>query len=130
MPNQDVAVNYEYRKIGSQIIFNSNGGTPEPETLVGTAGNPVTSLLPTTTRYGYIFKGWSAVNDWEHPQFISSLPPVYPETPVTYYAIFEADPSIKFNYTVEHSNASGDIMFASNTLEGAYSCLLYTSRCV
>mgnify|MGYP001044422380 FL=1 len=121
MPNQDVAVNYEYRKIGSQIIFNSNGGTPEPETLVGTAGNPVTSLLPTTTRYGYIFKGWSAVNDWEHPQFISSLPPVYPETPVTYYAIFEADPSIKFNYTVEHSNASGDIMFASNTLEGAYS---------
>lgn len=46
---------------------------------------------------------------------------MYPETPVTYYAIFEADPSIKFNYTVEHSNASGDIMFASNTLEGAYS---------
>ena len=121
MPNQDVAVNYEYRKVGSQIIFNSNGGTPEPETLIGTAGNPVNALLPTTTRYGYIFKGWSTVNDWDHPQIIDRLPSVYPETPVTYYAIFEADPNVKFNYTVEHSNAAGDIMFASNTLENAYS---------
>ena len=121
MPNQDVAVNYEYQKVGSQIIFNSNGGTPEPETLVGTAGNPVNSLLPTTTRYGYIFKGWSSVNDWDNPQFIDRLPAVYPETPVTYYAIFEADPSVKFNYTVEHSNVSGDIMFDTNTLDSAYS---------
>ena len=39
----------------------------------------------------------------------------------SYYAIFEADPSVKFNYTVEHSNVSGDIMFASNTLDSAYS---------
>lgn len=121
MPNQDVAVSYEYQKVGSQIIFNSNGGTPEPETLVGTAGNPVNSLIPTTTRYGYIFKGWSTVNDWDNPQFIDRLPAVYPETPVTYYAIFEADPSVKFNYTVEHSNVSGDIMFAANTLDSAYS---------
>ena len=121
MPNQDVAVSYEYQKIGSQIIFNSNGGTPEPETLVGTAGNPVNSLLPTTTRYGYIFKGWSSVNDWDNPQFIDRLPAVYPELPVTYYAIFEADPNVKFNYTVEHSNASGDIMFETNTLDSAYS---------
>lgn len=121
MPNQDVAVNYEYQKVGSQIIFNSNGGTPEPETLVGTAGNPVNSLLPTTTRYGYIFKGWSPVNDWDHPQIIDRLPAVYPETPITYYAIFEADPSVKFNYTVEHSNVSGDIMFDTNTMDSAYS---------
>ena len=70
MPNQDVAVNYEYQKIGSQIIFNSNGGTPEPETLVEQQAIRSTSLLPTTTRYGYIFKGMELVNDWEHPQFI------------------------------------------------------------
>ena len=121
MPNQDVTVNYEYRKVGSQIIFDSNGGTPEPPALVGTAGSPVNALLPTTSRYGYIFKGWSRVNDWQNPQFITSLPAVYPSAPVTYYAIFEADPNVTFNYTVEHTNQSGDIVFNTTSMENAYS---------
>lgn len=121
MPNQDVEVEYEYRKIASRIDFNSNGGTPEPEPLVGTAGNPITSLLPSTSRYGYLFKGWSKTNDWQNPQWVTSLPAVYPESPITYYAIFEADPSIKFNYTVEHSNQTGDIVFDTNTMNEAFS---------
>lgn len=114
MPNQDVTVNYGYRKIAAQIIFNSNGGTPEPPTLVGTAGGPVSALLPTTSRYGYTFKGWSSVNDWKHPQFVKGLPSVFPLVPVTYYAIFEADPTIRFNYTVEHTNQLGNIVFDPN----------------
>ncbi len=121
MPGQEVIVNYEYQKESSQIIFQANGGTPEPPALSGTAGSPVTALLPATSRYGYIFKGWSTVNDREHPQFISALPSVYPSTPVTYYAIFEPDPEVKFNLTVEYTDSAGNLVFQSNTIENAYS---------
>ena len=121
MPSQDVEVEYEYRKIASRIDFNSNGGSPEPEPLVGTAGSPITALLPSTSRYGYLFSGWSSTNDWQNPQWVTALPAVYPESPLTYHAIFEADPSVKFNYTVEHTNQAGDIIFDINTINDAYS---------
>lgn len=121
MPNQDVEVEYEYRKIASRIDFNSNGGTPEPEPLIGTAGSPITAILPSTSRYGYVFKGWSSTNDWSNPQWITSLPQVYPVSPLMYHAIFAADPSIKFNYTVQHTNQSGNIVFDINTINDAYS---------
>ena len=75
MPNQDVTVYYELSKIESKIIFESNGGTPEPPTLTGTYNEPVNALLPTISRYGYVFKGWSSnPPDSPHgPNYISCL---------------------------------------------------------
>ena len=61
------------------------------------------------------------MNDWNNPSIITGLPSVFPETPVTYYAVFEPDPNVKFNYTVEYSNRNGDIVFQSDTEENAYS---------
>lgn len=123
MPNQDVTVYYELSKIESKIIFESNGGTPEPPTLTGTYNEPVNALLPTISRYGYVFKGWSSnPPDSPHgPNYISKLPDKYPFSPVTYYAIFEADPNVKFNYTVEHENQSGTVVFKTTTQENKYS---------
>lgn len=121
MPNQDVTIDYEYRKVDSSINFEANGGTPQPPSLTGMAGNSINALMPSVSRYGYVFRGWSTVNDWEHPDFITGLPAVYPETPVTYYAVFEPDPGVKFNYTVEYSNQNGDIVFQTGTEENAYS---------
>ena len=121
MPNQDVTIDYEYRKVDSSIQFEANGGTPQPPSLTGMAGNSINALMPSVSRYGYIFRGWSTVNDWDNPDFITGLPAVYPETPVTYYAVFEPDPNVKFNYTVEYSNQSGDTVFQTGTAENAYS---------
>ncbi|RHB48083.1 hypothetical protein DW886_04645 [Enterocloster aldenensis] len=123
MPDQDVTVYYELSKIESKIMFESNGGTPQPPTLTGTYNEPVNALLPTISRYGYIFKGWSTnPPDSPHgPSYISKLPDTYPFWPVTYYAIFEADPNVKFDYTVEHENQSGTVVFKSTTQENKYS---------
>lgn len=121
MPNQDVTIDYEYRKVDSSINFEANGGTPTPPSLTGMAGNSVNALLPSVSRYGYLFRGWSTVNDWNNPNFITGLPAVFPDTPITYYAIFESDPNVKFNYTVEYSNQNGSIVFQTNTSENAYS---------
>ncbi|MEY8352890.1 InlB B-repeat-containing protein [Lachnospiraceae bacterium 54-53] len=121
MPGQDVVVTYEYTRMDASIAFVVNGGTPQPEILTGTAGNSVNALLPNVSRYGYIFKGWSKVNSQTGPEYISSLPAVYPEEPVAYYAIWEADPEVKFNYTVDYTNQSGSIVFQSTTMEKACS---------
>ncbi|WP_349769081.1 hypothetical protein [Hungatella sp.] len=121
MPNQDVTIDYEYRKVNSSIRFEANGGTPQPPSLTGTAGSNVNAMMPRVSRYGYVFRGWSSVNDWNNPSIIGGLPSVFPETPVTYYAVFEPDPNVKFNYTVEYSNRNGDIVFQSDTEENAYS---------
>ena len=121
MPAQEVVISYQYAKSKSTISFQANGGTPQPPMLEGKAGFPVNSLLPGISRYGYLFRGWSTVNDWENPDFIAGLPAVFGEAPVTYYAVFEPDPSVKFNYTVEYSNQAGDIIFQTGTAENAYS---------
>ncbi|WP_024291608.1 InlB B-repeat-containing protein [Lacrimispora indolis] len=121
MPGQDVMVTYEYTRINASIAFVVNGGTPQPEILTGTAGNSVNALLPNVTRYGYVFKGWSKVNSQSGPEYISSLPAVYPEDPVTYYAIWESDPNVKFDYTVDYTNQNGSIVFQTTTTENTYS---------
>jgi uncharacterized repeat protein (TIGR02543 family) len=121
MPGQEVVVTYEYTRIDASIAFVVNGGTPQPQTLVGTAGNSVNALLPSVSRYGYVFKGWSKVNSQTSPEYITSLPALYPENPVTYYAIWEADPGVKFDYTVDYTNQNGSIVFQSATTANTYS---------
>ena len=121
MPGQDVMVTYEYTRIAASIAFVVNGGTPQPETLTGTAGNSVNALLPNVTRYGYVFKGWSKVNNQTSPEYISTLPALYPEEPVTYYAIWESDSNVKFDYTVDYTNQNGSIVFQTTTTENTYS---------
>jgi uncharacterized repeat protein (TIGR02543 family) len=121
MPGQDVVVTYEYTRIDASIAFVVNGGTPQPQTLAGTAGNSVNALLPSVSRYGYVFKGWSKVNSQTSPEYITSLPALYPENPVTYYAIWEADPGVKFDYTVDYTNQNGSIVFQSATTANTYS---------
>ncbi|WP_442913826.1 MucBP domain-containing protein, partial [Lacrimispora sp.] len=121
MPGQDVVVTYECTRIDASIAFVVNGGTPQPQTLAGTAGNSVNALFPSVSRYGYVFKGWSKVNSQTSPEYISSLPAVYPESPVTYYAIWESDPGVKFDYTVDYTNQNGSIVFQSTTTANTYS---------
>lgn len=121
MPDNDVTVSYEYRRVDSGIIFQVNGGTPQPRELKGMPGTPINGLLPNVSQYGYIFRGWSKTNDKESTDFVTELPSVYPETPETYYAVFQPDSSVKFNYTVEYTNQSGDIVFQTNTRKKAYS---------
>lgn len=121
MPGQDVVVTYEYTRLDASIAFVVNGGTPQPEILTGIAGNSVNALLPNVSRYGYIFKGWSRENSQTSPDYISSLPAVYPEAPVTYYAIWEPDQAVKFDYTTDYTNQNGSIVFQSTTIEQAHS---------
>lgn len=121
MPGQEVTVYYEYDREPSQLIFVPNGGTPAPPVLSGLAGNPVTAKMPVISRYGYIFKGWTEDASVEHPVIITSLPAAYPLSPKTYYAVFEPDPSVKFNLTVEYTDTTGNLMFQTNTIENAYS---------
>ncbi|MGL6216630.1 MAG: hypothetical protein ACRC36_01245, partial [Lacrimispora sphenoides] len=121
MPGQDVVVTYEYTRIDASIAFVVNGGTPQPQTLAGTAGNSVNALLPSVSRYGYVFKGWSKVNSQSSPEYITSLPAVYPENPVTYYAVWESDSGVKFDYTVDYTNQNGSIVFQSTTTANTYS---------
>ena len=121
MPGQDVVVTYEYTRIDASIAFVVNGGTPQPQTLAGMAGNSVNALLPSVSRYGYVFKGWSKVNSQTSPEYITSLPSVYPEDPVTYYAIWEPDTNVKFDYTVDYTNQNGSIVFQSTTTANTYS---------
>ena len=77
--------------------------------------------MPSISRYGYRFIGWSTVNDRENPQVIDSLPSVFPENPLTYYAIFMPDSNVKFDYTVDYTNEDGSVIFQSTTSEDAYS---------
>jgi uncharacterized repeat protein (TIGR02543 family) len=42
------------------VTYNANGGTVSSETAAGGAGNPIT--LPTPTRTGYTFNGWTVTD--------------------------------------------------------------------
>ena len=121
MPGQDVTIIYEYTRNNGSIAFEANGGTPQPQILTGSIGENVNALLPSISRYGYRFIGWSTVNDRENPQIIDSLPSVFPENPLTYYAIFMPDSNVKFDYTVDYTNEDGSVIFQSTTSEDAYS---------
>gem|GEM_PF-4895571 len=61
------------------------------------------------------------MNSQTSPVYISSLPAVYPESPVTYYAVWEADPGVTFDYTVDYTNQNGSIVFQSTTTANTYS---------
>ncbi len=118
MPKYDVEVIYEMKKIETSLFFVSNGGTPEPPTLTGVIGSPVTSSIPVISKYGYDFKGWSP--DTHYNSYISSLPPVFDVWNHTYYAHFVPNDT-KFHYTVEHESQSGKVVFAEDTLGREYS---------
>lgn len=120
MPAQDVVVTYEYKKTEASITFYANGGSPQPEKLTGTAGESVNALLPSISRYGYRFEGWSRVDDRENPDLITALPSVFPADPVSYYAIFVPDPLVKFGYAVDYTNQDGSIVFQTTAAEHAY----------
>lgn len=121
MPGLDVVITYEYTRASGSIVFEANGGTPQPQALTGTAGDSVNALLPSISRYGYQFIGWSTVNDRDNPSLITGLPSTFPAAPVTYYAIFRPDSSVKFDYTVDYTNADGSVTFQSTTTPNAYS---------
>lgn len=121
MPGRDVVVTYEYTRASGSIVFEANGGTPQPPALTGTVGASVNALLPSISRYGYEFIGWSTVNDRDYPALITGLPSTFPAAPVTYYAIFRPDSSVKFDLTVDYTNADGSVTFQSTTTPNAYS---------
>ena len=121
MPGQDVVVTYEYTKVDGTISFDVNGGTPQPDPLTGAIGASVNALLPQVSRYGYEFKGWSPVNDRVLTNIIAALPSVFPNAPITYYAVFLPNILIKFDYTVDYTNKDGSIVFQSTTSPLAYS---------
>lgn len=61
MPNTAVTVTNIYQKSEARIVFETNGGTPEPADIVGKAGDPVLGNLPpdtSVTKTGYTFDGW------------------------------------------------------------------------
>lgn len=121
MPGLDVVITYEYTRVNASIVFEANGGTPQPQTLTGTVGGSINALLPSISRYGYEFIGWSTVNNRDYPALISGLPAAFPDTPLTYYAIFRPDSNVKFDYTVDYTNADGSVNFQSTTTPNAYS---------
>ena len=41
------------------IYYNTNGGTPTPDTQIKTQGEPIELTKDVPTREGYVFKGWS-----------------------------------------------------------------------
>lgn len=121
MPGQDIVVTYEYTRASGSIVFETNGGTPQPQALTGSVGGSINALLPNISRFGYRFDGWSTINDRVYPDLISGLPAVFPEEPITYYAIFVPDNNVKFDYTVDYTNGDGSVVFQSTTTENAYS---------
>ena len=121
MPGQDVVITYKYTRADGSIAFEANGGTPVPATLTGSVGAGVNALLPSISRYGYRFIGWSTENKRDTQERVTGLPAKYPQDPVTYYAIFKPDSNVKFDYTVDYTNADGSITFQSTTSPKAYS---------
>lgn len=121
MPAQDVTIYFDYAKTKSQLIFVPNGGTPEPVPLEGVPGSPVQGDLPSIGRYGYTFAGWNDRSDPAQPdRILTALPDQFPASPIKYYAMFDPDESVRFDYTVEGANLNGDIPFYSHTQPGAY----------
>ena len=118
MPNRDAEITYIYERLGASIAFDAKDGTPKPQTITGTAGGAVNAFLPKVTKYGYKFLGWSTVDDMENPDIIDDLPAVYPDGPITYYAVFKPDENVKFNCKVEYSNVNGTVVF--NKSENEY----------
>ncbi|MDR1765656.1 MAG: hypothetical protein LBR77_06150 [Lachnospiraceae bacterium] len=119
MPATDITITYNYDRVSSSISFVSNGGTPSPAALNGTAGSPVIGLWPTTNRYGYTFNGWATTNPASVAgpyTYVTAFPATFPNTPVTYYAHLTPNTSVKFDYTVTYQNANGSITFQSNTV--------------
>lgn len=131
MPAQDVIVTYTYNRSSSSISFEANGGTPEPTTLTGNAGDSVNALMPTVMKYGYTFRGWvegvydAGAGTWSQPaepySFVAALPGTFPSSPEKYYAIFAPDSNVKFDYTVAYQNANGSITFQTSTTEDMHS---------
>lgn len=117
MPASDVTITYTFTGKGVSISFVTNGGSPEIEPITGKVGESVNASLPNLSRYGYRFIGWET----EDGTTVTELPSVFPQESVTYYAIFEPDTSVTFDYTVAYTNEAGNLVFDSATSEDAYS---------
>ncbi len=117
MPDSDVRITLQWELIQGSISFETYGGVPQPDALTGNVGGPVGGLMPTgIQKDGYIFKGWSLTPEQDGELVDSGdFPTNFPLMPVVYYAQYEMDPSVAFDYTVKYTNASEDITFNTIT---------------
>ena len=121
MPDQDVSVTYRYTRNVASIVYVTNGGTPQPNSISGSVGDSVSGILPFVSKYGYVFNGWSEdVPPNASPAWVTALPATLPDQALTYYAYYLPNPAVKFDYTVEYVSQSG-IIFQSTTTGDAYS---------
>lgn len=111
MPAQDVAVSYTYAKGQSRIKFDTKGGMPQPPELTGTEGTPIPSTLPSISKYGWVFDGWSESDAWGSPTINKFPIDGFPTGETIYHAMYRVDTSININCKVEHTNDSGSLEF-------------------
>jgi len=77
---------YEFINVGkSQVVFNTNGGLPKPETIEGKVGDPVT-MPKNPTKDGYVFVKWDP-----------SVPSTIPRGTTTINAIWNKIYTITFD---------------------------------
>ncbi|WP_041668492.1 InlB B-repeat-containing protein [Acetobacterium woodii] len=77
----------------SNIVFKENGGT-ETADLNGVTDQEITDReMPVITRLGYTLKGWFEQADFSGDA-VTELPAKFPVDGVTYYAKWEANPSV------------------------------------
>lgn len=105
MPKDDVVIIYKFKKKIGKIKFESNGGTPVPADILGDVGGNISNtIVPNIGKFGYIFGGWSTVNDRNQPNYQNALPSTFPADPLQLYAIFIPDRNVKFDYTLQYKS--------------------------
>jgi uncharacterized repeat protein (TIGR02543 family) len=109
-PDQSRTLYAHYHEIEDYIIqFNALGGTPVPQQTV-TEGKSL-NMLPTTTKPGFDFEGWST----ENGGIIPITPPFYPTENTELFAIWERLPEI---YTVSFNSMGGSSLPNQQITEG------------
>jgi Listeria/Bacterioides repeat len=75
------------------IEFVTNNGTDVPKMVGATDREILDTSMPITVRDGYTFNGWFASADFSG-DVVTALPDKYPVDGLTYYAKWEANPSV------------------------------------
>ncbi|PKM59507.1 MAG: hypothetical protein CVU99_12915 [Firmicutes bacterium HGW-Firmicutes-4] len=75
------------------IEFVTNNGTDVPKMIGATDREILDTSMPITVRDGYTFNGWFASADFSG-DVVTALPDKYPVDGLTYYAKWEANPSV------------------------------------
>ncbi|MDZ5726405.1 InlB B-repeat-containing protein, partial [Acetobacterium sp. K1/6] len=75
------------------IEFVTNNGTDVPKMVGATDREILDTCMPITVRDGYTFNGWFASADFSG-DVVTALPDKYPVDGLTYYAKWEANPSV------------------------------------